>query len=40
MLGHGVGALLWGHTTRLLDRLADRLTRGGCTEERLMAALV
>ena len=27
MLQHGVGALPWGHITRLLDRLADRPTR-------------
>ena len=27
MLQHGVGALPWGHITRLLDRLADRSTR-------------
>jgi predicted nuclease of restriction endonuclease-like (RecB) superfamily len=27
MLQHGVGALPWGHITRLLDRLADRPTQ-------------
>jgi predicted nuclease of restriction endonuclease-like (RecB) superfamily len=27
MLQHGVGALPWGHITRLLDKLADRPTR-------------
>ena len=28
MLQHGVGALPWGHITRLLDRLADRRGAG------------